>query len=263
MRKSYLAATVLTFAMTAFSPSAFAGCGVGTKCDSWVLAGSGHSSSTGYSSAYGHSYGGVANCPAGTRPSSDGTCLVTGSGYTYASSRSGYSSHSGSSYSSSSSSRPVNTYSYSSTPLGSYSSHSMYSSYGGIATMSDSEADYKYGSGSISATYTDGANTIVPFSTTTASMSNYRVPGMGANEFLSPTRCPVSVYNPEGGKVLGCYSVSKPAPPRIVRPVYHAVRVVRPVIYVHYPVTVAHPTCRVDNWSSRYGETRPRRHCGW
>lgn len=132
--------------------------------------------------------------------------------------------------------------------------------------MSDSEADYKYGSGSISAPYTDGSNTIVPFSTTSASLSTVRMPGLGSNEFLSPTNCPVSVYNPGGGKVLGCYSVSKPAPVRVTVPSYHTVRVVRPIVYVRYPVptpvAIPMPTCG-NNWFSRYGENWPRGGCRW
>lgn len=127
--------------------------------------------------------------------------------------------------------------------------------------MSDSEADYRYGSGSISQTYSDRSDTIVPFSTTSARPTNYRVPGMGANEFLSPINCPVSVYNPEGAQVLGCYQVSKPTPVRVTVPSYHRVQIIRPVIYARYPVPVAAPTCRITNWHSRYGENWPRGRC--
>ena len=184
----------------------------------------------------------TANCPAGSTRSADGICMVQG----------------GSSSSS---------YSYSSTPLNSYRGQSSYVVDRTVtSTMSDSEADYRYGSGSISGPYTDGSNTIVPFSTTSATLTNYRVPGMGSNEYLSPTDCPVNVYNPDGGKVLGCYQVSKPAPVRVTVPSYHTVRVVRPVIYVRYPVPtpvpVAMPMCGNYQWASRYGNNWPRG-CGW
>jgi len=179
-----------------------------------------------------------ANCPAGSTRSADGVCMVQG----------------GSSSSS---------YSYSSTPLNSYRGQSSYVVDSTVtSTMSDSEADFRYGSGSISGPYTDGSNTIVPFSTTSATLTNYRVPGMGSNEFLSPTDCPVNVYNPGGGTVLGCYQVSKPAPVRVTVPSYHTVRVVRPVIYVRYPVPtpvpMAMPMCGSHHWHSRYGNNWPR-----
>lgn len=130
---------------------------------------------------------------------------------------------------------------------------------------------------------------VVPFSTgtTTASISNYRLDGMGANEFLSPTSCPTSVYNPQGAQVLGCYNVVKPVAPRPVvtqTTQYHQVRVVRPIIYVRYPVPtpyyvpVAMPrpvlrpvpvfrpapianVCR--GAATRYGNNWPGRACGW
>jgi hypothetical protein len=188
-------------------------------------------------------------------------------GSSYSSSSYSSSSYSGSSYSSGNtittyaSPSSTSSYSYSSAPLGSYGGHSSYTSSGIVGTMSDYEADMKYGSGSISGPYTDGSNTIIPFTTTTENLSNYRVSGMGANEFLTPTKCPVSVYNPEGAQVLGCYNVSKPAPVRVAVPSYHTVRVVRPVIYVRYPVPV--PTCGSNNWYSRYGENWPRGGCRW
>jgi len=77
----------------------------------------------------------------------------------------------------------------------------------------------------------------VPFSTGDSAplSSNYTVPGLGASESLSPTSCPVSVYNPTGAKVLGCYSVSRP------KTVTNYTRVVRPVIYVRYPVPTPVP----------------------
>ena len=103
------------------------------------------------------------------------------------------------------------------------------------------------GSGSVSATYTDNSSnsytntniTVVPFSTGDSAplSSNYSVPGLGASESLTPTTCPVSVYNPTGAKVLGCYSVARPAP----APQVNYTRVVRPVIYVRYPVATPVP----------------------
>lgn len=65
--------------------------------------------------------------------------------------------------------------------------------------------------------------------------STTSVAGLGLNESLRPTSCPVNVYNPNGGQVLGCYNVVKPVP----QTTYY--RIVRPVIYVRYPVPVAVP----------------------
>ncbi len=221
----------------------------------------------------------TANCPAGTRPSSDGTCLVTGNGSTYSgSTRSVSSRHSNArTYSS------RNTYTRSA-PLSSYTRHTRPTSHRAIASvsnvrMSSGEASHRYGSGSISRSYTDGTNTIVPFSTTTTNISRHRLTGMGSNEFLTPTTCPVSVYNPNGGKVLGCYSVSKPAPVRrhvqVYTPRVHTVRVVRPVIYVRYPVPVPVPfpvyqqapvynnyVGGCSGFATRYGANWPGRPCG-
>lgn len=83
------------------------------------------------------------------------------------------------------------------------------------------------------------------------SMSPHVVPfsgplqGLGANESLRPTTCPVSVYNPTGAEVLGCYSVVKTQPTVTVQ---NYIRVVRPIIYVRYPVAVQIPTCG-GTWS--------------
>lgn len=271
------------------------------------------------------SVGATADCPPGSSRSGDGTCMMSSGGSlgmgstsmghtsrTYGGTTGGYTpstSHS-SSYSSSSSNCPAgstraadgvcmsntpatsytgsSSYSYSSSPLNSYQGQSSYVVDNTVTSaLSDSEADYRYGSGSISQTYTDGSNTIVPFTTTSATLSNYRVPGMGANEYLSATDCPVNVYNPGGAKVLGCYKVSKPAPVRVSVPNYHTVRVVRPIIYVRYPVPVAVPVHTgwhqtsyqhhngwghggnwghangCNGWNSRYGQNWPGRSCGW
>lgn len=59
------------------------------------------------------------------------------------------------------------------------------------------------------------------------------VPGLGQNESLRATSCPVNVYNPNHGEVLGCYNVVKP----VAQTQYY--RIIRPVIYIHYPVAVA------------------------
>lgn len=152
------------------------------------------------------------------------------------------SSHSASSYEASPS---YSTSSYSTSPSYSYSSSSTYStepmqtssySYGSsnnyTGTVSSSYADATYGTGSISNAYTGSDVEIYGFSGSTSGVT-----GLGANESLQATSCPVSVYNPGGGKVLGCYNVVKPVP----QTTYY--RVVRPIVYVRYPVPVAVPTC--------------------
>lgn len=146
--------------------------------------------------------------------------------------------------------------SYTSTPSYSYSSSSTYSadpmynsaySYGTsnsyTGTVSSSYADATYGTGSISNAYTGSDVELYGFSGS--------VSGLGAGESLQATSCPVSVYNPGGGKVLGCYNVVKPVP----QTTYY--RVVRPIVYVRYPVPVAVPYwsgCSVVTHASRYGE---------
>ena len=138
------------------------------------------------------------------------------------------------------------TSSYRASPSTSYSYGSSYggSSYG--STMSSSYADATYGTGSISNSYTGGDVQMYGFSGGTTS-----VPGLGLNESLQATSCPVSVHNPGGGRVLGCYNVVKPVP----QTTYY--RVVRPIIYVRYPVPVAVPYwsgCTVVTHASRYGD---------
>ena len=145
--------------------------------------------------------------------------------------------------------------SYQSAPSHSYSSSSSYSSapsysYGAsnsyTGTVSSSYADSTYGTGSISNAYTGGDVEMYGFSGSTSSVS-----GLGINESLQATSCPVSVHNPSGGKVLGCYNVVKPVP----QTTYY--RVVRPVVYVRYPVPVAVPYwsgCTVVTHTSRYGD---------
>ena len=134
-------------------------------------------------------------------------------------------------------------------PLGSWSgSHS--NSY--VGTLSSSTADAVYGTGSISSAYSayeGGDVEIFGFSGSTAS-----APSLGINESLQATDCPVSVHNPEGGRVLGCYNVVQPAPQPIAQTSYY--QVVRPVVYVRYAVPVAVPHfsgCTVVTHESRYG----------
>ncbi len=172
------------------------------------------------------------------------------------------SSWSGSNYSSATSYETAPSYSTSSyTTSPSYSSSSSYStdpmhntsySYGTsnsyAGTVSSSYADSTYGTGSISNAYTGSDVELYGFSGATSSVS-----GLGANESLQATSCPVSVHNPSGGRVLGCYNVVKPVP----QTTYY--RVVRPVVYVRYPVPVAVPYwsgCTVVTHTSRYGDRR-------
>ena len=123
----------------------------------------------------------------------------------------------------------------------SYSTTSYSNSYGGV--MSSSQADATYGTGSISSPYAGSDVELFGFSGSTSS-----VPGLGANESLQSTNCPVNVYNPTGARVLGCYNVVKQVPQT------NYVRVVRPVVYVRYPVPtpVAVP----------YYVNVPQSHCG-
>jgi len=148
------------------------------------------------------------------------------------------------------------------------------------STTSSSSAGFSSGyTASSSASYGSTSHStgqVVPFTTTVSKISNFKVPGMGNNEYLSPTTCPTNVYNPGGNKVLGCYKVVKPV--QTVRPVpqirYQQVRVVRPIIYVRYPVPmpVPMPICRsqticasgcAGTTYSRYGNVWPRggNHC--
>jgi len=136
----------------------------------------------------------------------------------------------------------------------SHSSH--YStSYG---TSGSSYSTSSYPSGSISNEYAGGDVEIFGFSG--------ELPGLGANESLQATNCPVNVYNPEGAKVLGCYNVVKPTVKYVPQTYTYATfyQVVRPVIYVRYPVPVGVPVysacCNVrtvyrckPGGSSRYG----------
>jgi len=141
-------------------------------------------------------------------------------------------------------------------PISSWTGQSSTASYGGVnlpgtfqpsqaySTMSSYDADSTYGTGSISQTYSD--NSTYGFTGSPTS-----VPGLGYNESLQATNCPVNVYGTGEGRVLGCYNVVKPVP----QTTYY--RVVRPVIYVRYPVPVAVPytsPCHVVTHYSRYGD---------
>lgn len=81
----------------------------------------------------------------------------------------------------------------------------------------------------------------VPFSSTASTTGNITIPGLGSNERLSPTSCPVNVNGLQSGQsVLGCYQVERQqATVSNVRYHYGApntVRHVRPIVYVRYPV---------------------------
>lgn len=257
MRASHLISAIITTGMLALTSTAIAGSGSygtsGSQANSVrtfstfssQLAGGNAGSYT--TSSYGsHSVPAQANCPAGSNRGVDGLCMSNSSG-----------GHFGNTHS-------VSQSTVSWTPKQNYSN---------TQQLSASEASYRYGSGSISSSYSDSSARVVPFQTTVSSISKYRVPGMGADERLCPTQCPVSVHNPEGGKVLGCYAVCKPVaapvPQPVYRPVYRPrpVHVVRPVIYVHYPVPVMVQapvqTCGAGVYYTRYGENWPGRPCGW
>jgi len=116
--------------------------------------------------------------------------------------------------------------------------------------MSSAQADMAYGSGSISQTYSAPASNTYGFYGSSNTIS-----GLGANESLQATNCPVNVYGAGEGTVLGCYNVVKPVP----QTTYY--RVVRPVVYVRYPVPVAVPytsPCHTYKIHSRYGDFHHR-----
>lgn len=119
------------------------------------------------------------------------------------------------------------------------------------------------GTGSSASAYANISQ--VPMITSTYRQSDYsyrafagQFGGLGPNEQLQPTQCPVAVHNPEGRRVLGCYHVVKRwTPPKVRRPIDNGTyyRVVRPIIYVRYPVPV--PVCVSGQCApqsySRYG----------
>ena len=155
------------------------------------------------------------------------------------------SSHASSSYQAAPSYSYSSSSSYTSAPLQS-SAYSYGSSNTYTGSVSSSYADATYGTGSISNAYAGSNVEMYGFSGSTSSVA-----GLGAGESLQATSCPVNVYNPGGGKVLGCYNVVKPVP----QTTYY--RVVRPIVYVRYPVPVAVPYwsgCTVVTHASRYGD---------
>ena len=166
-------------------------------------------------------------------------------------------------------------------PISSWTGQSSVSEYApseSYSTLSSYQADSTYGTGSISQAYSaqdayssagssygsaggsfsstgssfgssggsfSSAGNTVGFSGSLAS-----VPGLGANESLQPTNCPVNVFDNGEGTVMGCYNVVRQVPQTTYQ------RVVRPVVYVRYPVPVAVPytsPCLTVTQYSRYG----------
>lgn len=139
-------------------------------------------------------------------------------------------------------------------PLSSWTSHSSVGQYApsqSYSTLSSYQADSTYGTGSISETYSGGSLYGSDGNTFSFSGSPASIPGLGANERLQATNCPVNVHDNGEGTVLGCYNVVKP----VAQTAYY--RVVRPVVYVRYPVPVAVPytsPCHTVTHFSRYGD---------
>lgn len=92
---------------------------------------------------------------------------------------------------------------------------------------------------------------------TVSQVSNQHIAGLGADERLCPVTCPVSVHNPEGGKVTACYDICKvtatqPAAKTQVQ--YRYVRVIQPIIYVQNVRTQpVNSGCRRGCMRTRYG----------
>ena len=113
------------------------------------------------------------------------------------------------------------------------------------------------GSGSISQTFTD--HSVAPLRSTS-------VAGLGFNESLQSTNCPVAVHNPDGRQVLGCYNIVKPAPQpqpvvrNVVRSVPTVYQVTRPIVQVPYPVAV--PCGGPEVITTRYGFGNFNSGCG-
>jgi len=102
----------------------------------------------------------------------------------------------------------------------------------------------------------------------TAPLTQSIVSGLGVNESLQATTCPVSVHNPNGAEVLGCYNIVKPqpAPQPVTRSVVRSVRtvyqVVRPIVYVRYPVPVTCGGPTVINTRYGFGNVAQTSFCG-
>ena len=190
MRLSMLASSALVVGFMSLSTAAYAGCGSSLTCNSnqgYSSYSSGYSG--GYSSSYStSSYGGTASCPAGTRASSDGTCLMNettslySGGSSYSSSYTPSTNYS-SSYSSSSYTPSTSYSSYSSSYTPSYSSGYSSSSSSsacpsgssrgvdGLCMSHNSGSSYSSGGSYSSSSYSSGGSTIVPFSTSVANIS--------------------------------------------------------------------------------------------
>lgn len=222
--RNFRKAALIAASSLAFAGTAAADCGGnGTYCSMSAYEGgsshSSHSSSSYVSPSYTTSSVSSYDMPAYASSSSydAGETVVSGSTYSSVSAPVSYSSSS-------------STYSSYSTPSTSYA-----------GSLSDSYADATYGSGSISQAYED--TSYVPFSggslTSSGTISGLSVAGMGANEELCPVDCAQPVGSTGSGRVLGCYAVCKPAPQPVTYTTY--TQVVRPVIYVRYPVPYAVP----------------------
>lgn len=169
--------------------------------------------------------------------------------------------------SSSGSTSSANSYANASAHAGA-SSHARASAYAG-GTTSQASA-YASASSGAHATATARATSYAssnpaPVVTSTYQGHQYRYEGfsgsyggLGHNERLHPTTCPVAVHNPQRHQVAGCYKVVKQwTPPQVHRPAPQQVfyRVVRPIIYVRYPVPVCvtGPCQTQPHYRSRYG----------
>lgn len=62
-------------------------------------------------------------------------------------------------------------------------------------------------------------------SVTVSEVTNFRLPGLNPDERLCKVKCPVSVENPEGGQVTGCYEICKPHDQSVLR----STRIAQPV----------------------------------
>lgn len=180
---------------------------------------------------------------------------------------SGASAHAGTSSSGSTSS--ANSYATASAHAGA-SSHASASAYAGASTSQASAYASASASSGAQATATARATSYAssnhaPVVTSTYQGHQYRYEGfsgsysgLGHNERLHPTTCPVAVHNPQRHQVAGCYKVVKQwTPPKVHRPAPQQVfyRVVRPIIYVRYPVPVCvtGPCAPQHYGRSRYG----------
>jgi len=89
--------------------------------------------------------------------------------------------------------------------------------------------------------FNSGSSSFVGFSSSESTTGPISMSGLGTNEFLSPTSCPVDVNGLQPGQtVLGCYQVNnqQQSTERYHYGAPHTVRAVRPIVYVRYPVPV-------------------------